>query len=353
MSYEIFESMKKQMIPKSALEAELKYAVEEKKRKSLPLYCVRWGCAAACFVGAVLCIFNLAMPAHAEKLPLVGKAFESLNDTGEESREKGITPSYLIKKEDTVPFSLSVTDSYCNGLDLFLKLTLSDNLDTVTNKADILTVANCAVETEGYIIYPTDENPRLSRNENGSFSGWAAFNASPIASFLSERETIEANLYCKDLSAYVEGATYEEVVSLYTYEFSYADTFSYETDLSDLTVEYLDMEKDGITILHKLSSGRRTDIVYCVDESIEYADCFSVFAADACPRSVIKSTATGVNGERTYTASFDTGDKYTDPNCEASEDIKIDSTYLDKWDLYIYDHATGEVITFEEEETKK
>lgn len=347
----VFGSMKEQMKPEKSVEAALHYRLETEKKKEAGYIVIRWIPAMLSVFVAFLLVFNLAMPASAEQIPLVGKVFESLNDAGRRARAEGKTPDFLMsskKKEDTFGVSLSFAE--CNGLDLVFRVEIEDTEGLITDKSEVLTIVNSAVELEGNVIYPTDESPRLTKTAEGIYSGWASFNASAVAALLPHGTDVEATLYCDGLNSYVEGATYEEVTSLYTYGFTYAENFSVSTDLSDLEIEYLDMEKDGVRVEYLLKNGDRTDIVYSVDENVEYAKSYSLFCDIGEPRLISSMSAKDQNGRYVYNAVF--VDKYTEnsilpdeENSEISDDI-----YRGEGDIILYSHATGDYMIFESEE---
>ncbi|MBQ4067403.1 MAG: hypothetical protein IJD22_07160, partial [Clostridia bacterium] len=309
-------------------------------------YIVRWVPALSSVIAASLLVFNLAMPAKAEQIPLVGKAFARLNTVGKNARENGKTPEFLIpSSEEDEGFSLSVSLAECNGLDLVVRLEVEDKNNTVTDRSEILTVTNCAVEIEGNLIYPTDENPRLTKTSERIYSGLATFNSSSLAAFLPHNGKISATVYCEGLSSYVEGATYEEVTSLYSYSFEYAKEFTVYTDLSALEIERLDMEKNGVQLEYFITSGDRTDIVYSVDETVEYAKSFSVFTDKGEPR-LVSGGAVMQDGRYVYNAVFSDRD---DGSIILPESECLDGIVGDGSEIIVYSHATGEYILFETE----
>jgi len=335
--------MKEQMVPDVSLEASLRYSIQTEKPMGFCGYIVRWVPTAVSVLVAGLLVFNMAMPSKAEQLPVVGKAFESLNTTGKVCRESGMTPDFLtFEKEVSEPFSVSLSYAECDGLDLNFKIELEDNNNSVAPESDTVTISGVCVELSGMYIYPTGENPRLTRDEDGVFRGWAKFNSAPVASLLSEGADTEAVLHCRGLCAYVEGATYEEVISLYTYDFSASEDFFVDVDLSKLKIEYVGLSNEGITIEYFLRSEDRTDVVYSVDDTVEYASCFSIYTESLAPSLISMNTVKDGNGRYIYNATFADN---------ISED-RYDNTFpgeMTEESILVYSHATGEYITFETE----
>ncbi len=356
MKNDIFSSMKEQMVPDPSVEAALKYEIEKNKKTPLFTTVLRWGSAAAAATLAALLIFNLAMPAYAEKLPIVGTALGSLNELGNNNRANGKTPAFLVnEEEEKKDYTIAVTNAECNGLDVKFRMEINDLIGKVAPETEYLTLSDVTLEICGMYIYPTDENPRLAPDNKGGFSGWATFNSSPIASTLKSGEEIRAVLYCEGLSSYVEGATYEDVVSRYTYEFHEAVEFSVDVDLLALSVEYLGLEKYGINIQHMLTCEDRTDIIFTVDESVDYPSHFSVYTDNSSPRVITVSRAADGSGEYVYNATFVNKDSEEGESLEDHVNglLEKDEVYYkdkpDSGDIILYSHATGEYYSFESE----
>ncbi len=351
MKKDIFSSMKEQMTPDVSVEASLKYELEKRKNCSVYTEFLRWGSAALAVLTSAILVFNLAMPAYAEKLPIIGDALCSLNEFGNDSREKGKTPAFLIKEEEVKKdYSLSVSFGECNGLDIKIKIQIDDLSNKISPEAEYLVLSDTILEISGMYLYPTDENPRLSRNEDGGFSGWATFNASPVATFLESGKEVDAVLFCEGLSAFVEGATYEEVVSKYTYEFHEATELSVEVDKSCLSVEYLGIEKYGINLEHRIVCEDRTDITFTVDESVDYPSYFSIYTDNGAPRVITVSRSSDGSGKYVYIATF-VSKEGEEPVDGYLDDLlaKEDSYYLENIDFVVYSEATGDYYMFESE----
>lgn len=351
MKRDIFSSMKEQMMPEPSVETALKYELE--KRKNYPVYTslLRWGSAAAAVLTSAVLIFNLAMPAYAEKLPIIGDALCSLNALGNESRENGKTPSFLIKDEAVKEeYKLSVSYAECNGLDVKIKIKVEDLSNKIAPEAESVSLSGAILEIEGMYLYPTDENPRLSRNGDGSFSGWATFNSAAVSALLESKKEVEAVLYCEELSAFVEGATFEESIEKYTYEFHKATELSVTVDKSGISVEYLGIEKYGINLEYKILCDDRMDITFTVDDSVEYPSCFSIYTDNQAPSVISVSRAAEDKGKHVYQATFisDSGKDVLEDNLNGMLE-KEESYYLEGMDFVVYSEATGEYYAFESE----
>lgn len=351
MKKDIFSSMKEQMTPDVSVEASLKYELEKRKRCSVYSELLRWGSTAVAVLTSAVLVFNLAMPAYAEKLPIIGDALCSLNELGNENRENGKTPSFLIKdeavKED---YKLSVTYAECNGLDAKIKIKVEDLSNKIAPEAESISLSDAILEIEGMYLYPTDENPRLSRKGDGSFSGWATFNSAAVSAFLESGKEVEAILYCEELSAFVEGATFEESIEKYTYEFHEATELSVAVDKSGLSVEWLGIEKYGINLEYKISSEDRMDITFTVDDSVEYPSFFSIYTDSQAPSVISVSRAAEDKGKHVYQATFisDGGKDTLEDNLNGMLE-KEESYYLEGMDFVVYSEATGEYYAFESE----
>ncbi len=349
MKKDIFLSMKEQMTPDVSVEASLRYELEKREKHHLCASFLRWGSAVAAVLTSAVLIFNLAMPAYAEKLPIIGDALSSLNELGNDSRENGKTPAFLIKEETVKKdYGLTVLNAECNGLDAKIKIQVDDFLNKIAPEAEYLVLSDTILEIAGMYLYPTDENPRLSRNGDNTFSGWATFNSSSVASFLESGEEVDAVLYCEELSAFVEGATFEESIEKYTYEFHEATELSVAVDKSGLSLEYLGIERCGINLEYKLISDNRMDVVFTVDDSVEYPSCFSIYTGSQEPGVITVSRAADNNGKYVYHATFisDSGKDVLKDNLDGMLE-KEESSYLEGMDFVVYSEATGEYFAFE------
>lgn len=339
MKNDIFISMKEQMIPESSIIASLEYRLKTEKKSSFAGYVVRWSVATAAATVAILLAFNMTMPSAAEQIPVVGRAFESLNDYGKQSRAEGKTPAVFLSEVEEEGFGISISCGESNGLDLSFTIELEDREGAVTDKTEVITLGNACVEVGGMYLYPTDESPRLFRSEDGIFRGEAVFNVSPAAILLSDGEAT-ARLYAEDIIAYVEGATFEEVVSLYTYELSLVEELPFTVDMSELQIDYVGIERDGVKIEQILSCDARTDVVYSVGQEVDYAHSLSLLADNRAP-SVTRMAATDTeDGRYVYIATFDGG-----------ESLKADGETMDIYvdtPFNIYSYATGEYLSFED-----
>lgn len=353
--------MKEQMTPAPTLIHSLKYELSRKKRTFSPVTAFGWGSAAICTISAIILVFNLAMPTFAEDIPVIGEALSTLNEIGSDARAEGKTPDFLIKetKEASEDFSLTLSGGECNGLDLIFRMEVKDLSEKIAPEAEYISVTDAILEIGGMYIHPTDENPRLKKSDDGSFCGWATFNSSPLAAAFKDGDTLSAVLYCSGLTAYVEGATHEEVTSKYTYPFEKAAELSVKTDISDLSVKYLGTERYGITVEHILTAGDRTDIVFTVDETVEYPSHFSIYTKDLGePRLISVNSAADGSGDCIYSAVFETEETDGNVFCETVENIlnKEESIYVDgsyPEGIVFYSHATGEYYNLTDKEAEE
>lgn len=345
MKKNVFERMKEEMVPAPALEAELKYALETKRRWSASAVLVRWGCAVASVLVASVLVFNMTMPAAAEQLPVVGRALESLNTVGREARDMGKTPEFLTQKEER-DFDICLDFAHSDGLELKVRIELFDREGRIDEECKIVTLSCALVEFSGEYLYPIAESPRLERGEGGVFFGWATFNSSPVAAMLSDSKPEAATLCCDGIVAFVEGATFEETCSIYTYDQSFCEAFEFDVDLKELSVEYVGLSSEGITLEYIMRAGERTDVVYSVDETVEYARSLSIYTDGVVPTLVTMNSVKDERGRYIYTASFTEREASIifdslNGGCEKEEGAAPE--------VFIYSHATGEYIEFCEE----
>ena len=349
MKRDIFLSMKEQMTPDRSVEASLRYELEKRENNKLCVSFLRWGSAVAAVLTSAVLVFNLTMPAYAQKLPVIGEALGALNALGNESRENGKTPAFLIKEESVKKdYSLSVLNAECNGLDVKIKIQIDDLSNKIAPEAEYLVLSDTILEISGMYLYPTDENPRLSRKGDNTFCGWATFNSASVASILECGEEVDAVLYCEELSAFVDGATFEESIAKYTYEFHEATELSVAVDKSGLYLEYLGIERFGINLEYKLTSDNRMDVIFTVDDTVEYPSCFSIYTGSQQPGVITVSRAVENNGKYVYQATFisDGGKDSLEDNLNSMLE-KGESSYLECMDFVVYSEATGEYFAFE------
>ncbi len=345
MKKDLFASMKEQMLPPPSAVEGIYERMADGRRES-PLSLGLRACAAGLSMAvACLCVFNMAMPASAEKLPIVGGAFASLNERGRDARESGRTPDFLIIEEEKEDFSaLEMTAGLCDGLDLSFFIRYEDSGDLIDQKVRSLTLSDAAVYYEGIALRPTDEAPVLYETQEGVFSGEARFNASCISGLLEDGEEIEFALNFTTVFGYWDGMEKEGGEAL-EYKVSYLAKSRAYVDLSALRVEYVGLERDGMCLEYIVEGEERTDVLFKINSSVEYADCFLIGTESEAPCCVTMNPGIGSDGSLTYCATF-TGEEKPE---EGKLEDERESVYISPEDVVFYSTATGEYYYLTEE----
>jgi len=344
-----FESMKGQMVPDSALVSGVLFDMQKEKRESASSVILRYSASALSVVVAVLCVFNMTMPAAAEQLPLVGGAFAALNESGRNARESGKTPAFLLCEEEKQGLeSIDITEGLCDGLDLTFHIRYEDKDGIIEEKVRSLTLSDSAVYYEGIPLRPTGESPVLYETSEGVFSGEARFNASIISGLLEDGEEMEFALHFNTVFGYYDNME-DEGGEAFRYEGTFISKSTAFVDLSKMSVEYVGAEKDGMSLEYIIRGEERTDVLFKIDGSVEYADCFLVGTGDENPDCVTMNPGRGEDGSRTYCATFSAGEK-PEAGEESVKNDKNESIYISPHDVVFYNEATGESYYLSEEE---
>ena len=351
MKRDLFDSMKEQMIPSDFLVSSLKYSIKESKKESAAGLILRGATCCLSLCVSALCVFNMTMPAAAEKIPVVGSAFAALNESGREAREAGKTPEILIfEKEKQEPWSIELTAGACDGLDLTFHIRYEDKEGKLDERVRSITLSDASVYYEGMTLRPTSEAPILYETEDGTFSGEARFNASVISGLLENTQEIEFTLHFSTVFGYWDSVA-DEGGEAFKYNGAFVSAGKAYVDLSKMTVEYVGAEKDGMSLEYIITGEDRTDVLFKIDGSVEYADCFVVGTESETPDCVTMNPSVGEDGSRTYCATFSGGVK-SEKGEESVKDDKNESVYISPGDVVFYSTATGESYYLDREEEK-
>ncbi len=352
MKNTFFKSMKEQMQPDESAILSLRSMICETKKTSKAKKIISWVPSAACAFMAALCILNAAVPQSTEKLPIIGKAFASLNRRGEITRIEGKTPAFLAgnteKKEKVENAAidcpgLSIDCAFANGLDLSFELLFCDEDGIFPDEVEYITLSGAFVEFDGEILNPVAEAPRLCEISPGVYSGSSLFDISPIAARLKSGSNMAAILHFDALMGSYDEMPYQRVREL-THSESYYEKLSVEVDISSLLIEHFNIPLGEVTLEYAAATDDRCDMVYSASESVDWVKSYNIYSDAGEPTLITSSLFPSSDGKYYFRSVYT---DRSDNEAEIDEDLlskQMMYKYMDK--ISVYNEATGETVTY-------
>ncbi len=276
----IFDNMKKKMLPEKIILDELYEKLDQIPPQNKLKSVLTWIPGAVSCVFALLCIFNLAMPARAENIPIAGNLFAIVNNISREKSSPDKPPLYTVNSPDNTSeigkttlsngFELTVQQAYSNGLDINFSFVLKDTLDKIPSDCESITLGNIIAKANGEIVSPVAYNPILYKTSTGDYIGYGEFNIAAMS--VTEDQLINIDLSVKSLNGFKKGMTYEQSKE-YTWNVELFHTFSFYSCLKNYEIIEVHETHGNVTLEKIIKSDTRLDIIVNTSSEMKYADC--------------------------------------------------------------------------------